>query len=219
MKVSDYKILKENNDYFLVLGMYAYEIEETKREIATYGINVINKDIDWLLYSETLCLLELEDKRVDFTKEVNGYLVFPGKYKDLTNVEVVKTVKFPEQWVLKNKLLCPSLRGVVTVEEDLKELKTALNSNKYKKAVNSIKRKSTFQKIRNVKSNQIVAIKLTYEYRIFLVEDTRVIEFVKPSRTRITELDLSNMIRVEKQHLLNGNEYYLLGGIKLNEIK
>ena len=125
MKVSDYKILKENNDYFLVLGMYAYEIEETKREIATYGINVINKDIDWLLYSETLCLLELEDKRVDFTKEINGYLVFPEKYKDLTNVEVVKTVKFPEQWVLKNKLLCPSLRGVVTVEEGLKELKTA----------------------------------------------------------------------------------------------
>ena len=35
MKVSDYKtgmILKENNDYFLVLGMYAYEIEETKRD-------------------------------------------------------------------------------------------------------------------------------------------------------------------------------------------
>ena len=222
MKVSDYKtgmILKENNDYFLVLGMYAYEIEETKREIATYGINVINKDIDWLLYSETLCLLELEGKRVDFTKEVNGYLVFPRKYADLTNVEVVKTVKFPEQWILKNKLLCPSLRGVVTVEEGLKELKTALNSNKYKKAVNNIKRRSTFQKIRNVKSNQIVAIKLTYEYRIFLVEDTRVIEFVKPSRTRITELDLSNMIRVEKQHLLNGNEYYLLGGIKLNEIK
>ena len=27
MKVSDYKILKENNDYFLVLGMYAYEKE------------------------------------------------------------------------------------------------------------------------------------------------------------------------------------------------
>ena len=154
MKVSAYKtgmILKENNDYFLVLGMYAYEIEETKREIATYGINVINKDIDWLLYSETLCLLELEDKRVDFTKEINGYLVFPWKYKDLYNVKVVKTVKFPEQWILNNKLLCPSLRGVVTVEEGLKELKTALNSNKYKKAVDSIKRKSTFQKIRNVK--------------------------------------------------------------------
>ena len=105
--------------------MYVYEIEETKREIATYGINVINKDIDWLLYSETLCLLELEGKRVDFTKEVNGYLVFPWKYKDLYNVKVVKTVKFPEQWVLKNKLLCQSLRGVVTVEEWLKELKTA----------------------------------------------------------------------------------------------
>ena len=85
--------------------------------------------------------------------------------------------------------------------------------------MNNIKRKSTFQKIRNVKSNQIVAIKLTYEYRIFLVEDTRVIEFVKPSRTRITELDLSNMIRVEQPHLLNVSEYYLLGGIKLNEIK
>ena len=194
MKVSDYKILKENNDYFLVLGVYAYEIEETKREIATYGINVINKDIDWLLYSGTLCLL-----------------AFPWKYKDLYNVKVVKTVKFPEQRVLKNKLLCQSLRGVVTVEEGLKELKTALNSNKYKKAVNSIKRRSTFQKIRNVKSNQIVAIKLTYEYRIFLVEDTRVIEFVKPSRTRITELDLSNMIRVEQPHLLNVSEYYLLG--------
>ena len=213
MKVSDYKILKENNDYFLVLGVYVYEIEETKREIATYGINVINKDIDWLLYSETLCLLELEDKSVDFTKEVNGYLVFPWKYKDLYNVKVVKTVKFPEQWVLKNKLLCQSLRGVVTVEEWLKELKTALNSNKYKKAVNNIKRRSTFQKIRNVKSNQIVAIKLTYEYRIFLVEDTRVIEFVKPSRTRITELDLSNMIKVEQPHLLNVSEYYLLGGL------
>ena len=90
--------------------------------------------------------------------------------------------------------------------------------------MNNIKRRSTFQKIRNVKSNQIVAIKLTYEYRIFLVEDTRVIEFVKPSRTRITELDiehidLSNMIRVEQPHLLNVSEYYLLGGIKLNEIK
>lgn len=34
MEFSEYKtgmILKENNDYFLVLGMYAYEIEETKR--------------------------------------------------------------------------------------------------------------------------------------------------------------------------------------------
>lgn len=170
------------------------------------------------MYSATLCLLELEDKRVDFTKELNGYLAFPGQYKDLTNVEVVKTVKFPEQWVLKNKLLCPSLRGIVTVEDGLKELKTALNSNKYKKAVNSIKRKSTFQKIKNVKSNQIVAIKLMYDYRIFLVEDTRVIEFVKPSRTSITEfdiehIDLSNMIMVEKPQLLKGNEYYLLANL------
>ena len=215
MKVSDYKILKENNDYFLVLGMYAYEIEETKREIATYGINVINKDIDWLLYSETLCLLELEDKRVDFTKEVNGYLVFPGKYKDLTNVEVVKTVKFPEQWVLKNKLLCPSLRGVVTVEEGLKELKTALNSNKYKKAVDSIKKKGTFQKINSVKSNQIVAAKIEQEYRIFLVEDMRVIEFI-PYMSLITNLeyiDLSKMPRVSSQ-LVNAKEYYLLANLK-----
>ena len=85
--------------------------------------------------------------------------------------------------------------------------------------MNNIKRKSTYQKIRTVKSHQIVAIKLMYEYRIYLVTDKRVIEFVKSSRTRITELDLSNMIKVEKQHLLNGNEYYLLGGIKLNEIK
>lgn len=75
--------------------------------------------------------------------------------------------------------------------------------------MNNIK-KSTYQKIRTVKSHQIVAIKLMYEYRIFLVTDKRVIEFVKPSRTRITELDLSNMIRVEKQHLLNGNEYLFI---------
>ena len=71
--------------------------------------------------------------------------------------------------------------------------------------------KETFEKLCQVFTEN--------EYRIYLVTDKRVIEFVKSSRTRITELDLSNMVRVEKQHLLNGNEYYLLGGIKLNEIK
>ena len=60
-----------------------------------------------------------------------------------------------------------------------------------------------------------MAAKLEQEYKIFLVEDMRVIEFI-PYMSLITNLaniDLSKMRRTETQ-LVNAKEYYLLGEIK-----
>ena len=105
----------------------------------------------------------------------------------------------------------------MTVGEGVKELQKELDSNKYRKAVEKIKKKSTFQKIKRVKSNQIVAAKRTDSYRIFLVEDTRVVEFSFPNRnykiTNLANIDLSKLKRTETQ-LANAKEYYLLGEIK-----
>ena len=114
-------------------------------------------------------------------------------------------------------MLYPKLRGLMTVGEGVKELQKELDKNKYRKAVEKIKKKSTFQKIKRVKSNQIVAAKLTDRYRIFLVEDTRVVEFSFPNRndkiTNLANIDLSKLKRTETQ-LVNAKEYYLLGEIK-----
>lgn len=225
MKFSEYKtgmILKENNDYYLVLGIFDYVIEQAKLEISMYDLSVIEKDINSVLYSKSISLLELDDAKVDFTKEINSSLVFPVHLGYFKKVEIVKTVKIPESWVLTNKMLNPSLRGLMTVEEGVNELKKALNQNKYKKAVETIKKKSTFQKITRVKSNQIVAAKLLNRYRIFLVEDTRVIEFYFSYSTyKITNLgniDLSKMQRIEMQRieiqLVDAKEYYLLAEVR-----
>ena len=220
MKLSEYKtgmIVRENNDYSLVLGMFDYVIEEAKKDIALYDISAIGRDIEWPLhvYNCGITLLELNDARVDFTKEINVSLIFKAPFQYLNNCKVVKTVKIPEKWVVKNKLLYPDLRGLKTVEDGIKELQQELDKNKYKIAVEKIKRKDTFQKINSVKSNQIVAAKIEQEYKIFLVEDMRVIEFM-PYMSLITNLayiDLSKMPRVSSQ-LVNAKEYYLLANLK-----
>lgn len=220
MKFSEYKtgmILKENNDYYLVLGIFDYVIEQAKLEISMYDLSVIEMDINSVLYSKSISLLELDDAKVDFTKEITSSLVFPVHLGYFKKVEIVKTVKIPERWVLTNKMLNPSLRGLMTVEDGVKEIQKALNQNKYKKAVNSIKKKSTFKKINKVKSNQIVAAKLLNRYRIFLVEDNRVIEFYVPNMSyqlrNLANIDLSNMQRIEIQ-LVDAKEYYLLAEIQ-----
>ena len=114
-------------------------------------------------------------------------------------------------------MLYPSLRGLMTVGDGVKELQKELDKNKYKKAVEQIQKKSTFQRIKRVKSNQIVAAKLTDRYRIFLVEDTRVVEFSSPNRnykiTNLANIDLSKLKRTETQ-LVNAKEYYLLANLK-----
>ena len=220
MKLSEYKtgmIVRENNDYSLVLGMFDYVIEEAKKDIALYDISAIGRDIEWPLhvYNCGITLLELDDARVDFTKEINVSLIFKAPFQYLNNCKVVKTVKIPEKWVVKNKLLYPDLRGLKTVEYGIKELQQELDKNKYKIAIEKIKKKGTFQKINSVKSNQIVAAKLEQEYKIFLVEDMRVIEFI-PYMSLITNLeyiDLSKMPRVSSQ-LVNAKEYYLLANLK-----
>lgn len=220
MKLSEYKtgmIVRENNDYSLVLGMFDYVIEEAKKDIALYDISAIGRDIEWPLhvYNCGITLLELDDARVDFTKEINVSLIFKAPFQYLNNCKVVKTVKIPEKWIVKNKLLYPDLRDLKTVEDGIKELQQELDKNKYKIAVEKIKKKSTFQKINSVKSNQIVAAKLEQEYKIFLVEDMRVIEFI-PYMSLITSLaniDLSKMPRVSSQ-LVNAKEYYLLANLK-----
>ena len=60
-----------------------------------------------------------------------------------------------------------------------------------------------------------MAAKIEQEYKIFLVEDMRVIEFI-PYMSLITNLaniDLSKMPRVSSQ-LVNAKEYYLLANLK-----
>ena len=60
-----------------------------------------------------------------------------------------------------------------------------------------------------------MAVKIEQEYRIFLVEDMRVIEFI-PFMSLITNLaniDLSKMARLYSQ-LVNAKEYYLLANLK-----
>lgn len=220
MKFSEYKtgmILKENNDYYLVLGIFNDVVEETKREIANYDLFAIGRDINWVLYDKHLCLLELDDADIDFTQEINESLVFPATFSYLKNCQIVKNVKTPENFVLKIQMLYPSLRGLMTVGEGIKELQKELDSNKYRKVVERIQKKSTFQKIKRVKSNQIVAAKLEQGYRIFLVEDTRVVEFSFPNRqykiTNLTNIDLSKMAKIDYSQLVNAKEYYLLGRV------
>ena len=152
----------------------------------------------------------------DFTQEINEYLLFKATIQYLNNSKAVKTVKIPEIWVLKNQILYPNLRGLKTVEYGVKELQKELDKNKYKIAVDKIKKKRTFQKITRIKTNQIVAAKLEIEYKIFLVEDTRVTEFIPYDRKRITNLaniDLSKMHRIETR-LEDAKEYFLLGEVK-----
>ena len=135
--------------------------------------------------------------------------------QSIYNCTAVKTVKIPESWVLKNRMLYPELRELKTVEYGIRELQKELDKNKYKKAVDKIKKKSIFQKIHRVQTNQIVATKLNSEYRIFLVEDTRFIEFIPYDRTKITNIehiDLSIMQRIETR-LEDTKEYYLLGKV------
>ena len=67
-----------------------------------------------------------------------------------------------------------------------------------------------------VKPNQIVAAKLEWEYRIFLVEDTRTIEFIEPDlsiTTNLVNIDFLYMDRIEEP-LVQANEYYLLGEVR-----
>ena len=67
MKFSEYKtgmILKENNDYYLVLGIFDYVIEQAKLEISMYDLSVIEMDINSVLYSKSISLLELDDAKV-----------------------------------------------------------------------------------------------------------------------------------------------------------
>ena len=119
-------ILRDYNDYYLVLGIFNDVVEETKREIANYDLFAIGRDINWVLYDKHLCLLELDDENIDFTKEINSSLIFTVHLGYLQDVKVVKTVKLPENWVLKNQMLYPELRGLMTFEEGLKELQTVL---------------------------------------------------------------------------------------------
>ena len=208
-------ILRDYNDYYLVLGIFNDVVEETKREIANYDLFAIGREINWVLYDKNFCLLALDDENIDFTKEINESFVFPATFSYLKNCQIVKNLQVPENWVLKIQMLYPSLRGLMTVGDGIKELQKELDNNKYKIAVEKIKKKSTFQKINSVKSNQIVAAKIEQEYKIFLVEDMRVIEFI-PYMSLITNLayiDLSKMPRVSSQ-LVNAKEYYLLANLK-----
>ena len=210
-------ILRDYNDYYLVLGIFKEVVEETKREIANYDLFAIGREINWVLYDKHLCLLALDDENIDFTKEINESFVFPATFSYLKNCQIVKNVKTPENFLLKIQMLYPKLRGLMTVGEGVKELQKELDSNKYRKAVEKIKKKSTFQRIKRVKNNQIVAAKLTDRYRIFLVEDTRVVEFSFPNRnykiTNLANIDLSKLKRTETQ-LVNAKEYYLLANLK-----
>ena len=210
-------ILRDYNDYYLLLGIFNDVVEETKREIANYDLFAIGREINWVLYDKNFCLLALDDENIDFTKEINESFVFPATFSYLKNCQIVKNLQVPENWVLKIQMLYPSLRGLMTVGDRVKELQKELDKNKYKKAVEQIQKKSTFQRIKRVKSNQIVAAKLTDRYRIFLVEDTRVVEFYFLNRsyklTDLANIDLSKMPRVSSQ-LVNAKEYYLLANLK-----
>ena len=210
-------ILRDYNDYYLLLGIFNDVVEETKREIANYDLFAIGREINWVLYDKNFCLLALDDENIDFTKEINESFVFPATFSYLKNCQIVKNLQVPENWVLKIQMLYPSLRGLMTVGDRVKELQKELDKNKYKKSVEQIQKKSTFQRIKRVKSNQIVAAKLTDRYRIFLVEDTRVVEFYFLNRsyklTDLANIDLSKMPRVSSQ-LVNAKEYYLLANLK-----
>lgn len=208
----------KDNAYYLVLGIDESAIEDSKKAISFYGINAIGRSIEYPLhvYDRGITLLALQGANVDFTTEINESLVFKANMQDIYNCTAVKTVKIPESWVLKNRMLYPELRGLKTVEYGIRELQKELDKNKYKIAVDKIKKKSIFQKKNMVQTNQIVATKLNSKYRIFLVEDTRVIEFIPYDRTMITNLaniDLSKLKRTETQ-LVNAKEYYLLAEIK-----
>lgn len=129
MKVSDYKtgtILKDYNNYYLVLGIFDYVVEEAKQEIARYDVNEIGMAINGVLYNISTNLLKLEDKKVDFTKEINSSLIFTVQLGYLQDAKVVKTVKLPENWVLKNQMLYPELRGLMTFEDGLNELQKSI---------------------------------------------------------------------------------------------
>ena len=207
----------KDNAYYLVLGIDESAIDGAKRRISTYGIDAIEKDIEYPLHVYGgITLLALQGANADFTQEINEYLLFKATIQYLNNSKAVKTVKIPEIWVLKNQILYPNLRGLKTVEYGVKELQKELDKNKYKIAVDKIKKKRTFQKITRVKTNQIVAAKLEIEYKIFLVEDTRVTEFIPYDRKRITNLaniDLSKMHRIETR-LEDAKEYFLLGEVR-----
>lgn len=217
MKYRTGTILRDYNDYYLVLGIFKEVVEETKQDIVMYDLCVLGRDINWVLYDKNLCLLALDDENIDFTKEINESFVFPASFSYLKNCQIVKNLQVPENFLLKLQMLCPSLRGIMTVGDGIKELQKELDKNKYKKAVEQIQKKSTFQRIKRVKNNQIVAAKLTDRYRIFLVEDTRVVEFSSPNRnykiTNLANIDLSKMQRTETQ-LVNAKEYYLLANLK-----
>lgn len=129
MRLSDYKtgmILKEVNGYTLVLCILDSVVEEAKQEIARYDANEIGMAINGVLYNISTNLLKLEDEKVDFTKEINSSLIFTVHLGYLQDAKVVKTVKPPENWVLKNQMLYPELRGLMTFEDGLKELQSLL---------------------------------------------------------------------------------------------
>lgn len=207
----------KDNAYYLVLGISDSVIEDCKKAFSFYGINAIGRSIEYPLhvYGSGITLLALQGANVDFTQEINESLLFKANMQYLYNCKAVKIVKIQESWILKNQILRPNLRRLKTVEDGIKELQQELDKNKYKIAVDKIKKKRTFQKITWVKTNQIVAAKLEMEYKIFLVEDTRVTEFI-PYRSLITNLaniDLSKMQIIETR-LEDATEYYLLGEIK-----
>ena len=105
-------ILRDYNDYYLVLGIFKEVVEETKREIANYDLFAIGREINWVLYDKHLCLLELDDENIDFTKEINDSLVIPASFSYLENCQcqIVKNVKTPENFLLKIQMLCPTCR-------------------------------------------------------------------------------------------------------------
>lgn len=169
-------------------------------------------------------VLMLDNARVDFTKELNESDLWPTNFSQCNYyLELVKTVKIPESWLLKSKMLHPNLIRLKTIEYGVNEIQKELDKNKYRIAVEKIKKKSTFKQITKIKSNQIVAAKLEREYQIFLVEDTRVIRFLKrytpnsptwsPRITSLANIDLSNM-PMEEEPLVQAKEYFLLGGVK-----
>lgn len=221
MKFKDYRtgmIVRENNDYFLVLGLFDYVVEETKRQIANYDINIISKSLEWVLYDVNISMLELKTDTVDFTKKMDDYDIFPITFAYLTHEAVlVKTLKIPEEWMLKNKLLYPSLRGLMPAGEGIKEIEKAFNANKYRALATRIKKQSVYKKVKKVRYNQVVAVKVEHEYRVFLVEENRVLEFIKTGLSnRITDIknfDLAKYQRV-RSNLYNAKEYYLLGELK-----
>ena len=209
-------ILQEGLNYYLILGLFDVVVERVKQQIAEMDIGIINVSIDWVFTDITVCMLNLKGENVDFTKGFSFSMINQVSFYFLRNCSLVKTVNI-DDWLLKNKMICPDLIGLMKVEEGIKELKKIFEAHKYRVLAMEIKKKSKYPKEKKVKSGQVVAIKENFEYRVFLVEDNRVLEFIKVGLSNVIKdiehFDLASYHRVFSQ-VIKADEYYVLGELK-----